>query len=253
VSGQQWDPEIYAKNASFVPALGADVLALLGPQPGERILDLGCGDGVLTERLVEAGCVVVGVDSSAAQVAAACARGLDARVLAGESLPFEREFDAVFSNAALHWMKQADRVVEGVHRALRPGGRFVAEMGGAGNCETIQRALYVALARCGVDAATVDPWFFPAPEFYRGLLERKGFEVVSMALMPRPTPLPTGMEGNLEAFAGAFLNIFEPGERARVVADVCDALRPKLYDDEHGWIADYVRLRFAAWIRPETV
>jgi len=140
VAPQDWDPETYAKNARFVANLGLDVLALLAPEPGERVLDLGCGDGALTERLVAAGCSVVGIDSSAAQVTAARARGLDARVGRGESLPFEGEFDAVFSNAALHWIRDADAVVKSVYRALKPGGRFVGELGGAGNVGTIRSA-----------------------------------------------------------------------------------------------------------------
>src|SRR4051812_24270218 len=125
-----WAPDAYLQHAGFVPALGAGVLELLDPQPGERILDLGCGEGSLTQELVARGAVVLGVDSSDAQVAAARARGLDARVMDGEALAFEHEFDAVFSNAALHWMRRPDAVVAGVARALRPGGRFVAELGG---------------------------------------------------------------------------------------------------------------------------
>ncbi len=124
MESQRWDPETYAKHAGFVAELGREVVALLAPQAGERVLDLGCGDGALTEQLVLSGCSVVGIDSSVAQVAGARARCLDARVARGESLPFESEFDAVFSNAALPWMREADAVVKSVYRALRPGGRF---------------------------------------------------------------------------------------------------------------------------------
>src|SRR5260370_40908069 len=124
---QQWDPERYAKNARFVSDLGWPVVELLAPRPGERILDLGCGDGALTRKLVDLGCEVVGVDASAAQIEAAKALGLDARVVDASALAFEEQFDAVFSNAALHWMREADRVIANVYRALRPGGRFVAE------------------------------------------------------------------------------------------------------------------------------
>src|SRR4051794_22877021 len=130
---QTWDPKSYAHNAGFVAELGGGVLQLLAAQPGERVLDLGCGDGVLTEQLMRAGCKVVGVDSSAPQIEAAKARGLQALVVSGEALSFDSEFDAVFSNAALHWMRDADAVISGVYRALVPGGRFVAEMGGYGN------------------------------------------------------------------------------------------------------------------------
>ena len=123
---QTWNPEHYARNAGFVAELGLPVVELLNPQPGERILDLGCGDGVLTEKLAALGCQVVGVDSSPAQIAAAQARGLDAHVVDAQRLTFDAEFDAVFSNAALHWMRKPDEVIAGVWRALEPGGRFVA-------------------------------------------------------------------------------------------------------------------------------
>ncbi|MGH7897359.1 MAG: class I SAM-dependent methyltransferase, partial [Candidatus Binatia bacterium] len=144
-SRQSWDPERYARNARFVSDLGAPVVELLAPVAGERILDLGCGDGVLSKKLADLGCEIVGVDGSAGQVAAAQALGIDARVVDGEKLAFENEFDAVFSNAALHWMKRADDVIAGVWRALRPGGRFVAECGGAGCVATIEHALDRAL------------------------------------------------------------------------------------------------------------
>src|SRR5512138_2182814 len=140
-TAQTWDPERYARNARFVSDLGAPVVELLAPRPGERILDLGCGDGALTEKLVALGCEVIGVDGSAEQVAGARRRGIDARVADGQALDFDGEFDAVFSNAALHWMKRADAVVDGVWRALRPGGRFVAECGGHGCVDEIATAL----------------------------------------------------------------------------------------------------------------
>ena len=140
-TNQSWDPDAYARNARFVSDLGAPVVELLAPRAGERILDLGCGDGALTLKLVALGCDVVGVDASAPQVEAARRLGLDARVADGERLAFDAEFDAVFSNAAIHWMKPPDDVIAGVWRALKPGGRFVGEFGGHGCVETIKRAL----------------------------------------------------------------------------------------------------------------
>src|SRR5215469_14834213 len=138
LSKQYWSAERYAATANFVPTLGTPVVTLLDPRPGERILDLGCGDGVLTERIVAAGAGVVAVDAAPDMVAAARARGLDARVVPGQGLAFDAEFDAVFSNAALHWMRPPEAVLAGVHRALRPSGRFVAEMGGHNNTAAIQ-------------------------------------------------------------------------------------------------------------------
>ena len=143
---QSWDPEGYARNARFVADLGAPVVELLAPQAGERVLDLGCGDGALTAKLAAMGCDVIGVDASAPQIEAARKLNVDARVMDGELLDFDGEFDAVFSNAALHWMRnQPDKVIAGVHRALKPAGRFVAELGGHGCVNKIKTALVAAL------------------------------------------------------------------------------------------------------------
>jgi SAM-dependent methyltransferase len=161
LSRQPWSAARYAAAASFVPALGAPVLELLAARLGERILDLGCGDGALTQRIAALGAAVVGVDAAPDMVAAAQARGLDARIIRGQSLPFVGEFDAVFSNAALHWMRPPELVLAGVHRALRPGGRFVAEMGGHNNTAAIMVALRAVFDRRGVDAAHRSPWYFP--------------------------------------------------------------------------------------------
>jgi trans-aconitate methyltransferase len=243
---QRWDPNRYQQNAAFVPQLGAPVLELLAPRPGERILDLGCGDGVLTEKLIEAGCEVVGVDASAEQVAAARARGIDARVMSGEALSFEQEFDAVFSNAALHWMKRAGDVAEGVRRALRPGGRFVAEMGGGDCVGTIRRAVHECLRRRGIDPWQHDPWCFPSDDEYRQVLEPAGFSIDSIALILRPTPLPGDVSGWLETFCESFLLAVPEGERPALIDDVREMIRPTLQQEDGTWVADYVRLRFAA-------
>jgi SAM-dependent methyltransferase len=246
MTAQTWDPARYARNARFVSDLGAPLVELLAPRPGERVLDLGCGDGALTAKLVEVGCEVVGVDASAPQVEAARALGLDAHVRDGEALDFDGGFDAVFSNAALHWMRRPERVIAGVWRALVPGGRFVAEFGGAGCVAMIRAALGRALARRGLDAAALSPWYFPDAAEYRALLEARGFEVDSIALFPRPTPLPGDVVGWLETFAESFTRPLPPDERPGFLAEVRDALRPELCDAEGRWTADYVRLRFAA-------
>jgi trans-aconitate methyltransferase len=246
-TNQSWDPDGYARNARFVSDLGAPVVELLAPQVGERILDLGCGDGALTIRLAAMGCDVVGVDASAHQIEAARRLGLDARVAEGERLAFDAEFDAVFSNAAIHWMKPPDDVIAGVWRALRPGGRFVGEFGGHGCVETIKRALIDALRRRGIDGDALNPWYFPTVEDYSARLARRGFAIRYIALIPRPTPLPTEINGWLETFAQSFMAPLAEGDRSDFIDEVREALRPNLCDANGGkWFADYVRLRFAA-------
>jgi len=243
---QTWDPATYAKNARFVSELGQPLVELLAPRAGERILDLGCGDGVLTRALADLGCDVVGVDASAAQIDAARALGLDARVIDGHALDFDGEFDAVFSNAALHWMRDPARVLAGVHRALRPGGRFVAEFGGHGCVDTIHRALIAELDDRGLDGGAASPWYFPTADEYGDLLAAAGFEVRSIALFPRPTPLPGDVLGWLETFAESFTRVLPADQRPAYLAAVRARIEPALCDATGTWTADYVRLRFAA-------
>lgn len=244
-AGQRWNAQGYAADAGFVPALGAAVLEMLAPQPGERILDLGCGDGVLTAQLAASGATLLGVDASTELVAAACARGLDAQVMDGHALAFDARFDAVFSNAALYWMREPDRVLAGVRRALRPGGRFVGEFGGHGNVAAIVTALHAALRLHGAPAPAF-AWFFPSAEAYAQRLQAHGFQVLQIALLPRPTPLPSGMAGWLRTFADPFLIGLDDATRQDVLATVVALLTPTLCDDRGRWSADYVRLRFHA-------
>lgn len=243
---QTWDPDGYERNARFVTDLGAPVVALLDPKPGERILDVGCGDGVLSAKLVSAGCRLVGIDGSPAFVEAARARGVDARLGDGQSLAFDREFDAVFSNAALHWMPDLDAVIDGAFRALVPGGRFVAELGGLGCVQHIVTALEAALAARGHDGRAANPWTFPSDTDYRARLERRGFAVREIRLFPRPTPLPGDVRGWLETFCQSFTKLLPEAERPAFLAEVQARLEPVLCDAEGCWHADYVRLRFAA-------
>ena len=245
-SSQSWDPERYARNARFVADLGMPVVELLDPQPGERILDLGCGDGALTAKLVDMGCSVVGVDSSAKQIEAARKLGLEAHVTDGHALDFESEFDAVFSNAALHWMGHPDEVIAGVRRALKPGGRFVAECGGHGCVDTIVKALTSALQRRGLWEDGINPWYFPTDEEYGGRLIRQGFDVQYIALIPRPTPLPGDIGGWLETFAESFTSRVPVADRPEFLDEVRETMQPSLCDADGAWTADYIRLRFAA-------
>lgn len=244
---QIWTAERYARHAHFVPALGQPVLDLLKPLPGHRILDLGCGDGVLTEKIAAAGASVVGVDAAADMVAAAQRRGIDARLMDGAHLEFHAEFDAVFSNAALHWMKDdPDAVIAGVARALKPGGRFVGEMGGHGCVAAITVALIAVLERHGVKGRAMIPWYFPTVDDYRARLEHGGFTVDYIELIPRPTPLPTDMAGWLETFCEPFFRRLPAASRAGARDEVIALLRPVLCDGAGRWTGDYIRLRFAA-------
>ena len=243
---QSWDPDRYARNARFVSDLGMPVVELLAPQVGEQILDLGCGDGALTAKLVAMGCEVIGVDASEAQIRGARELGLDARVMNGEDLTFSNQFDAVFSNAALHWMRNADAVIAGVRRALRPRGRFVAEMGGHGCVEKIRTALVDALNLRGLDGEGAVPWYFPTVEDYSNRLINGGFNVKYIALIPRPTPLPGDVTGWLETFAESFISKLTAADRPAFIAEVREVLRPQLCDSDGKWTADYTRLRFAA-------
>jgi trans-aconitate methyltransferase len=240
----RWTSDTYRANAAYVPALGEAVFQLLNPRPGERILDVGCGEGSLTEHIVAAGATVVGVDASEEMVVAARSRGLDARMIDAERLPFEREFDAVFSNAALHWVRDHDAMLAGVHRALKPGGRFVAEFGGHGNIAAIQVAIRSVLAHRGWK--TNIHRYYATPGEYSPRLHAHGFTVTEIHLIPRPTPLPTGMRGWLETFERATLDRIPQDQHESFLQEVEDLLRYEVCDSHGNWTAHYVRLRFRA-------
>lgn len=241
-----WSPETYLRNASFVPELGRGVVDLLDPQPGERILDLGCGEGMLSVQIQAQGADVLAIDLSPSQVEATRARGIEAQVLNGLDMDFTAQFDAVFSNAALHWMRPISHVFANVFRALKPGGRFVAEMGGAGNIASIRTALYDALEARGHNPSRYDPWSFPGPGEARGILTRAGFTVETLGLHRRPTELPGDIGGWLDTFARHYLAALDPAEHDALMDEVREALRPQLVNADGVWVADYVRLKFKA-------
>lgn len=245
--GQQtWRADEYAKDAGFVSELGSPVLTLLNPQPGEQILDLGCGDGTLALQIQKAGSSVIAVDFSPSMIAAAQAKGLDAAVMSGEALTFESEFDAVFTNAALHWMLDYQAVITGVYRALKPKSRFVGEFGGFGNIAIIREAIAATFLAYPDLGTFQSPWYFPTTEAYTEALTAGGFTVDYIELIPRPTPLKAGLEAWLKIFLDQAIATFTPEQQNLFLETVTAKAKPKLYDDKTGWTADYVRLRFAA-------
>ena len=245
---QSWDTQTYEKNGAFVHGLAGGVLEWLAAQPGERILDLGCGDGQLTQRIAATGADVVGVDASLEMLAAARSRGIDAQEGRAELLPFtDRSFDAVFSNAALHWVCGQDEMMTEVQRVLKPGGRFVAEMGGHGNIAAIRVALMAVLARHNYGDREDGVNYYPTPESYTRRLEGHGFKVKKIAHFPRPTILPeSGMAGWLRTFRSGVLESLPEAIRETVVEETAALLAPALRDEEGNWTGDYVRLRFIA-------
>ena len=245
---QTWDTHAYEKNGAFVHGLAGGVLEWLAPQAGERILDLGCGDGQLTQRIAASGAHVIGADASAEMVSAARARGIDAVEAPAELLPYaDAQFDAVFSNAALHWVRDQDAMMKQVHRVLKPGGRFVAEMGGHGNVAAIMVAFMAILDRHGYRERENGVNYYPTVRAYTLRLEKHGFHVRQIALIPRPTPLAeSGMAGWLRTFRRGVLDGLPEALRDTVVDETVALLAPVLRDEEGKWTGDYVRLRFIA-------
>ena len=250
VEPNTWDADDYDGSHAFVYEYGAALLEVLSPAAGERILDLGCGTGHLTAELADAGADVVGLDSAPGMIEEARASYPDLEFVHADarSMTFDGGFDAVFSNAALHWIRDEDQdaVIAAVRDALEPGGRFVAELGGARNVETIVEATVAELADRGYEGRTT--WFFPSVGEYAPRLEDHGFEVRYARLFDRPTELDDGEAGLrrwLEMFGDELLEPVPADEREAVIAGIEDRLRPTLFADG-TWTADYRRLRFVA-------
>ena len=245
-----WNASLYDQKHAFVFGYGKGLLSVLEPQAGESILDLGCGTGHLTQEIAETGARVIGIDASPEMVAKARTLYPDIEFLVADAreFSFPKQFDAIFSNATLHWIQEAEQVVERISAALRPGGRFVAELGGKGNVASIMRAL--AQAMQDVAGVTVEAgWYFPALGTYAALLEKHGLAVQSAVLFDRPTKLEEGEKGLrnwIQMFSPGVLRDVPADVKEQVLAQVEELLRPSLFQDGH-WFADYKRLRIVAF------
>jgi trans-aconitate methyltransferase len=243
-----WDAELYEAKHSFVWELAQGVLDLLKAQPGERILDVGCGPGQLTKKIADTGATVLGVDSSPEMIGQARQNypALKFGLQDVTRMTFDAEFDAVFSNATLHWVEDASGAACSIARALKPGGRFVAEFGGFGNIFTIESAVRRVVAR-HTGELPASKLYFPTVGVYAVLLEAQGFEVSFAQLFDRPTPLEgeNGMENWIRQFKWFHFEALEPRIQAIALNEAVEELRPTLYRDGR-WYADYRRLRVVA-------
>ena len=251
VSNNNWNSSLYQDKHAFVWKYGENLLEILNPQPNEIILDLGCGTGELTAKIAESGAEVIGIDSASEMIAKAQKHysQLKFKVADARNFQLSEPADAVFSNAALHWISEADEVIHSIHKSLKTGGRFIAELGGRGNIESIVKALYVALEKIGFDnPSKLNPWYFPSIGEYAAKLENQGFEVTYSHLFSRPTLLQdtnAGLANWIKMFAGNFFQGLSEEEINQVIKDVEKQLKPKLYQ-EGNWFADYRRIQIKA-------
>ncbi|HWY45692.1 MAG TPA: methyltransferase domain-containing protein [Candidatus Sulfotelmatobacter sp.] len=247
----QWDAGQYDAKHAFVYEKAKVLVDLLAPKAGERILDLGCGTGVLTAEIAARGAEIFGVDRSEEMVAQARSKfpALKFEVVDATQLKFDAEFDAVFSNAVLHWIPEGEKVIGGFARALKPGGRFVAEFGGRGNIKTLVKAFHRAFATLGLrEPEGVSPWFYPSIAEYSGLLEKHGLEVRQASLFERPTVLEDGtrgLENWIRVFRQTYIEKLGEAAAAKWIREVERQCRPLLFH-EGDWVLDYRRLRLVA-------
>ena len=245
---QKWSPELYENNARFVGDLAGEAVEWLSPRAGEKVLDIGCGDGVLSLQLAQSGADVVGLDFSPDLVGSAREKGLNAILGNAEEIDFDSEFNAAFSNAALHWIRDPDAMMQGVFKALRPGGRFVGEMAGIHNAAIIRSSIHSGLDDHGYDHKEIDPWYLPTCDDYGTRLERAGFSVDRLYWFARPVEIDYPIADWIRTFGSPYLTVLQDEmKRKELLSDVTEELRSKLLSANGKWTVDYTRLRFRAF------
>jgi trans-aconitate methyltransferase len=245
--GPKWDADLYDEKHSFVWKMAAGLIDLLGPKSGERILDIGCGTGHLSAQIAASGAQVTGIDSSSEMIqqARSAHPSVHFEIADARALSFHQEFDAAFSNATLHWIREPERAVTCISAALRPGGRFVAEFGGKDNIAGLMSALARAWHSLSLPEPFPNPWYYPSLAQYATLLEAHGLAVTYGLLFDRPTPLDDGERGLhhwLEMFAGSIAEAVPADLREKYLREVEKQARPDLFRDGR-WVLDYRRLR----------
>ena len=245
-----WNANLYDQKHHFVSTYGSDLVQLLTIRQGDKILDVGCGTGTLTNEIAQKGAIVVGIDQSANMISTASAKypTISFHVMDATTMTFEQEFDFLFSNATLHWIKDAKHVAEAMYQSLKPGGKMVIEFGGKGNVETITNELIKQIHTHGLPFYSSDfPWYFPSISEYTTLLESIGFKVELAHLYDRPTPLDgeNGLRNWLDMFSPTFFSKLDVVVKESIMESTVFALKEKLYRNGQ-WIADYRRLRIIA-------
>ncbi len=242
----KWNADKYNKHADFVSNLASPVIDLLELSKDENILDLGCGDGTLAVEMQKMGANVTAVDLSESMVAKTEEKGIKSFVMSATELTFENEFDAVFSNAVLHWVKDSDKAIKKISKSLKSNGRFIAEFGGYGNIKYLTDAMQKVFDNHKEFGSFNNPWYFPKDTDYKQLLEKNGFNVKYIELIPRPTKIDD-ISNWLDIFANGIVSHLTNEQQNQFKQEVRAILKPKIYSDEDGWVADYVRLRLKAY------
>ena len=240
-----WNTNQYKNHASFVSDMAEDLVEVLNPKKDETILDLGCGDGTLALKIKQKCQNIIAVDLSNEMVEKTKSLGIEAYIMSATNLEFENKFDAVFSNAVLHWVKQSKLAVQNINKVLKQNGRFIAEFGGYKNINTIVQAIQEVFNQNKDYGVFNNPWYFPTTQEYKNILEQNGFEVKSINLTIRPTSVDD-ISNWLNIFANGIISHLNKEQKESFLLEVKCILENKLYTKEQGWILDYVRIRVEA-------